>query len=129
MKIRTILMLGMLSVFAIPIWADQQEEDSENREKTVGASFAKTFPEALSDTALIDLSLDSILFGLGLMDNPLKLIPRALATLLGYSIRKTCNDYQSDEQGNKDLKVSTACGFAGGALKYITRAGLTGDEL
>lgn len=94
--------------------------------RTVKQSFFAQFPEAVSDGLLIDTPLDALLYSLGILENPLFILPRTVAAVGGYAIRKTCNDYQTAEDGSKDWKISTFCGFAGGASKYSFRTLATG---
>ncbi|MEI6789838.1 MAG: hypothetical protein WCK42_01505 [Myxococcaceae bacterium] len=82
---------------------------------TVLESFAETFPDAVTDAALVDLPLCSTLYGFGLM--PIAGIPLcAGAAVTGYAIRKTCNNYGYNGTN------SAFCGFLGGAVKYSMKS-------
>lgn len=87
--------------------------------RTVMESFVQTFPDAVTDAALIDLPLCGMLWGLGM--TPWTAVPLcAVSATVGYSIRKTCND---NWYGGKN---SAVCGFIGGAIKYSGKAWTTG---
>lgn len=100
-------------------------EIEKTKDKTPADSFKKTLPGAISDTLLLELPLDILSYGLGIGPNPADITIRALATVGGYSIRKTCKDYQSID-GVVHWSDAGWCGIAGGALKYGTRSAVLG---
>jgi len=107
---------------------EPKEEAPENSDviiadnRTVMESFVKTFPDAVTDAALIDLPLCGMLWGLGMTS--WTAVPLCgVSSIVGYSIRKTCND---NWYGGKN---SAVCGFIGGAIKYSGKAYWTAGEL
>lgn len=94
--------------------------------KSLAGSFTKTAGEAVAEGFTIDLPLNLLFWGLG-MASPQAVAVKTVAAATSYMVRKTCNDYNEDENGKRDWRISTVCGFVGGALKYSSRSAILGN--
>lgn len=87
--------------------------------ETLLESFVQTFPEAVADAVLIDGPINALLWGLD-SGSVGSMALGTGAAVVGYSIRKTCNNYGFNGTN------SVWCGVLGGSLKYSGKAAING---
>jgi len=113
--------ISQLILFSLLIGTSSIEETSQKETKSLASSFMKTAGQAIAEGLTIDLPLNGFFWCLG-MGSKFGVVVKTAAAAASYMLRKTCNDFIEDEAGNRDLRISTACGLVGGALKYSSRS-------
>lgn len=104
----------------------QKNDIQKTTEGDLWKSFTHAFPSIIQDTLFVDGITYSVVFGaskalvaLGMLSAAPAAIWVGYATLgalVGYTIRRTCNNYYNEGENN------WICGFIGGAVKYGIKA-------
>lgn len=118
--------IAQLILFSLLIGTASIAQGAVEESKSLVKSLAKTTGQAVAEGLTIDLPLNALFWGLG-MTSGWAIPVRTSAAVASYMLRKSCNDFYEDENGKRDWKISTLCGFAGGALKYSSRASILGS--